>query len=94
MNLYDVVRRPVITEKAEVMRAANVYAFEVDDRANKTLVAKAMKEIYGVVPVKVNILNRPGKSKRNKYGVGFRPGMKKAYVYLKKTDKIQIFEGV
>jgi len=84
----------MVTEKAEVLRSGNVYAFEIDLRANKTLVKQAIKKIYGVTPEKVNITYIKVKGKRNKYGTGFKPSRKKAYVFLDKKDKIEIFEAV
>ena len=66
MNLYDVIRKPMVTEKAEVLRNSNIYAFEIDLRANKTLVKQAIKKIYGVIPEKVNIAYIKAKGKRNK----------------------------
>ena len=94
MNLYDVINTPVVTEKAEVLRQSNVYIFKVNRSANKNLVKQAIKALYGVTPVKVNILNVIGKSKKNRYGTGYTSGYKKAYVYLNKKDKIELFEGV
>ena len=95
MNLYDVIKRPLVTEKAENARQTkNVYMFEVDKRANKTLVKQAVKAIYNVVPEKINVLYKPGKVKRGRFGFGFKSGIKKAYVTLKKDDKIELFEGV
>jgi large subunit ribosomal protein L23 len=94
MNLYEVLRKPMVTEKAEGLRAKNIYAFEIDLRANKTLVKQAVKKIYGVIPEKVNIAHIKPKGKKNKFGVGFKPNRKKAYVFLDKKDKIEIFEAV
>ncbi|MCS6984210.1 MAG: 50S ribosomal protein L23 [Leptospiraceae bacterium] len=94
MDLYDVIRRPIVTEKAEMLRKQNCYAFEVDPRANKVLVAQAIKQIYGISPLKVNIVNEKPKQKNNRMGIGFRSRRKKAYVFLKPNDKINLFEGV
>ncbi len=96
MDLYDVIRTPVVTEKAEGMRNDNIFAFEVSPRANKTLVKAAVRKIYGVTPEKVNIVNLPAKEKRNRTGAGYKTGKKKAYVFLSEKDKgkIEIFEGV
>ena len=94
MNLYDVLKKPLVTEKAEDLRASNIYAFEIDLRANKTLVQQAIRKIYGVIPVKVNVLHVRAKGKRNKYGIGFKATRKKAYVFLDKKDKIELFEAV
>lgn len=93
MNLYDVIRQPMVTEKAEALRSQNIYAFEIDLKANKTLVKQAIRKIYGFTPEKVNIAYIRPKGKRNKYGVGFKSRRKKAYVFLNKKDKIELFEG-
>ena len=93
MNLYDVIRRPIVTEKAENLREQNVYAFEIDSNANKTLVKQAIRKIYNVTPEGVNIINTRPKKKRNRLGYGYKPGMKKAYVFLNAKDKIEIFEA-
>ncbi|RME93833.1 MAG: 50S ribosomal protein L23 [Candidatus Hydrogenedentota bacterium] len=94
MNLYDVIIKPILTEKAEGLRQENVYAFEVSRRANKKLVKEAIREIYGITPKKVNILNVPPRKKSNRYGVSYTAAKKKAYVFLDKKDKIDIFESV
>lgn len=94
MNLYEVLRRPLVTEKAEVLRAQNIYAFDVNVNANKTLVKQAIKKIYGVTPEKVNITTVRPKGKRNRFGLGYKAWRKKAYVFLNKKDKIELFEGV
>jgi len=93
MNVYDIIKSPIITEKAEVLRARNIYAFRVDLRANKTLVKLAIKKIYGITPDKVNIVTNLPKEKRNRNKIGYSPRTKKAYVFLNKKDKIEIFEG-
>lgn len=95
MHVYDIIKRPVLSEKAEYLReASNIYVFEVTSRANKPMVKKSIREIYGVTPKKVNIVNLPVKAKRNRYGTGYKASKKKAYVYLDKKDKIVLFEGV
>lgn len=94
MNLYDVIKRPLVTEKAEFLREQGIYAFEVDRRANKIQVSQAIKLIYDITPRKVNILNTRAKKKMNRYGVGYKAGNKKAYVILNESDSIQLFEGV
>ncbi|MES0490752.1 MAG: 50S ribosomal protein L23 [Leptospirales bacterium] len=94
MNVFDVINSPIVTEKAEVLREQNVYVFKVSKRANKTLIKKAIKAIYGVTPLKVNVLNVLGKAKKNRFGFGYKAGYKKAYVFLDTKDKIELFEGV
>ncbi len=88
-----VLTRPRITEKASYLASSDkggVYTFEVSPRANKALVSKAISELFKVTPAKVNIINTKPKNvfKRGKRGVV--GGIKKAMVYLKKGDKIDI----
>lgn len=86
----QVIVRPRITEKAALKsEVARAYTFEVTPKANKFSVAAAIKELYKVTPVKVNIVNLPSKNvvKRGKKGV--KAGARKAYVYLKEGDKIE-----
>jgi large subunit ribosomal protein L23 len=91
-NLDAVIARPRITEKAVGMSEQNVYTFVVKRDATKYDVREAVKALYNVTPVKVNIVNRKpaqrfvGSRGRNKQV----PGMKKAYVYLKKGDTINL----
>jgi large subunit ribosomal protein L23 len=71
---------------------SNVYAFEVHEDATKRQVAEAVEEAYSKKPVKVNIVSMPGKptSARFKGRPGKKGKMKKAYVYLKKGDTLQL----
>ncbi len=94
MNLYDVIKKPLVSEKAEALRAQNCYVFEVNINANKTLVKQAIRKIFGVTPLKVNTLVSRSDAKANKFNVGYTDRRKKAYVYLNKNDKIALFEGV
>jgi len=91
-NLAAVIVKPHLTEKSVQAGEQNVYTFEVKRDATKFLVRDAIKALYNVTPVKVNIVNkRPAKRQ-----VGFRgtvkheKGMKKAYVYLKQGDSISL----
>jgi large subunit ribosomal protein L23 len=92
MNLSDVLIKPVVTEKTTAQSADNKYVFKVNRDANKILVKKAVKKLFGVEPARVNMSIVRGKSRRNKYKVGFRPSWKKAVVTLKLGDKIELFE--
>lgn len=91
-DLASVIVRPRITEKAVGMSEQNVYTFVVKRDATKFQVRDAVKALYSVTPVKVNIVNK----KPAKRMVGSRnrekhvAGMKKAYVYLKKGDTINV----
>ncbi len=94
MHLYEVLRRPLITEKGTGLQTQNKYAFEVAGEANKPLVKQAVEKAFNVKVTSVNIVRMPSKMRR----VGRRQVLtqpwKKAIVTLKPGDKIQIFEGV
>ncbi len=96
MHVYQVIKRPLITEKAtELADTQNVYVFEVDRRANRIQVKQAVEKIYGVHVVDVRIVNM--KPKRGRWGrriVVRKPAWKKAYVRLQEGESIQLFEGV
>jgi large subunit ribosomal protein L23 len=94
MNLYDVIKKPLVSEKAEALRAQNCYVFEVNINSNKTLIKQAIRKIFGVTPLKVNTLVSRSDAKANKFNIGYTDRRKKAYVYLNKNDKIALFEGV
>ncbi len=88
----DIVLTPRITEKSVKLMDKGIYTFNILKDANKTEVAKAIKEIFGVEPLKVRIINYPAKIKRNYRtgNIGKKSGGKKALVYLKEGDKISI----
>ena len=95
MNLSDVIKRPLITEKATLLKGtANAVLFAVDTRANKTEVRQAVEKMFKVKVVEVRTMTVAGKAKRRGRTVGLRPGWKKAVVTLKEGDKIEFFEGV
>ena len=96
MTAYDIVIRPIITERAMAGAADKKYVFEVAKSAGKVEIKKAVEEIFDVKVASVNTLNVLGKSKR--MGAG-RPGTtrawKKAYVTLTADSKtIEFFEGM
>jgi large subunit ribosomal protein L23 len=91
-NISSVIVRPRLTEKAVNNSEHNVYTFEVSRGATKFSISDAVEALYNVTPVKVNIVNkkpahRPKGSTNRMVKV---PGMKKAYVYLKKGDTINL----
>ena len=94
MHLYEVLRRPLVTEKNTMLQAQNKYAFEVAKEANKPQIKQAVEKAFKVKVTAVNVITVPGKTKR----VGRRqvqtPSWKKALVTLKPGDKIEFFEGV
>ena len=83
-----VLRAPRITEKASFAQEQGVYVFIVSPRATKRSIAAAVREIYNVVPRKINITKIPSKVVFNRRIRGVKSGGKKAYVYLKKGEKI------
>lgn len=94
MEFTDVIKRPVITEASVAAMDEKKYTFEVDTRANKTLVKQAVEAAFGVKVVKVNIMNVKPKFKRmGKYG-GYTNKRRKAIVKLTQDSKeIQIFDA-
>lgn len=87
-----VLVKPVITEKATEQQAQGCYVFEITDRANKFSVKQAIKEIYRVEPIKINIVKTKGKKVRYGRAVGRTKAKKKALVFLKKNDKIEFIK--
>jgi large subunit ribosomal protein L23 len=94
MNLYEVVKRPLITEKATLMKEQNRYAFEVAKEANKRQIKDAVEAAFKVNVVKVNVMNVPGKTRRIGRRQVLTPSWKKAVVALEAGQKIEFFEGV
>lgn len=95
MNAYDILRRPVITEKSMSEMADKKYTFIVDINANKTEIRNAVEEIFKVKVDKVNTIRVLGKMKRMGKNEGRRPSYKKAVVKLTKDSKgIEFFEGL
>ena len=96
MNLtsYDIIRRPLITEKLDLQREDNnAYAFEVDRRANKIQIRSAIEQIFQVKVTEVRTQVVRGKPKRIGLNRGHRPSWKKAIVTLKEGDSIDFVEG-
>ncbi|MEK7463817.1 MAG: 50S ribosomal protein L23 [Patescibacteria group bacterium] len=87
----DIILRPRITEKSGIMgEALNVYTFEVTKNATKDAVAKAVKTLYKVTPTKIRVINLPAKKVFVRGRKGTQSAVKKALVYLKKGDKIDL----
>ena len=94
MHLYEIVRRPLITEKATIMKEQNRYAFEVAGGANKRQIKEAVEVGFKVKVVKVTVMNVPGKMRRIGRRYVMTPSWKKAIVTLELGQKIEFFEGV
>ena len=95
-NVYDIIRRPVITEQSMADVADKKYVFMVDVDANKTEIKTAVETIFGVKVSKVNTVRMQGKVKRTgAYPAGKRADYKKAVVTLTADSKtIEFFEGM
>lgn len=94
MSPYDILKRPIITEASTDAMELNKYTFEVDARANKVEIRRAVESIFKVRVTKVNTMWVPGKTKRRGTSVGRTPERKKAIVTLAPGETIELFEGV
>ncbi len=92
-DLHDLIRKPVISEKATRLSEANQIVFETDVRATKPQIKKAVQEIFKVEVVSVNTLRRKGKVKRFQGREGQRKMVKKAMVRLKEGSSIDLSGG-
>lgn len=93
MNIYDVIKKPLITEKTTIEKdTKNVVAFVVDRNANKIEVKEAVERLFKVEVADVNTVNVAGKVKRVGRQVGKRSNWKKAYVTLKEGSNVDFFE--
>ena len=94
MHLYEVLRRPLITEKYTGLQALGKYAFEVAREANKPQIKQAVEKAFKVEVIAVNVMTVPGKRRRlGRRQLSAHP-WKKAIVTLKPGDRIELFEGV
>ncbi|HET8738378.1 MAG TPA: 50S ribosomal protein L23 [Acidimicrobiia bacterium] len=89
---YDVILAPVVSEKSyDLIENHNTYTFDVDPRANKTQIKNAVETVFDVKVVRVNTMNRKGKTKRTGYKYGKRKDIKRAVVTLAAGDSIDLF---
>ncbi|MGB0383631.1 MAG: 50S ribosomal protein L23 [Ardenticatenaceae bacterium] len=94
MHLYEVIRRPIVTEKSMALRDEGQYTFEVNKKANKRQIKEAVEKIFDVEVVNVRTIIIKGKNKRwgrTRYQTS---SIKKAMVTLAEGDSITYFEGV
>ena len=91
-NPRDVLLAPVVSEKSYGLLDEGKYTFLVDPRANKTEVKIAVEAVFGVKVASVNTINRKGKARRTRFGVGRRKDTKRAVVTLREGT-IDIFGG-
>ena len=94
MHIYEVLRRPIVTEKNTELMAQNKYTFEVAQNANKHQIKEAVEKAFKVKVVQVNVITVPGKSRGYGRLRGKTSPWKKAMVTLEQGNKIEIFEGV
>jgi large subunit ribosomal protein L23 len=94
LNLYEVLRRPLITEKATSLKEEDKYAFEVAGRATKSQIKEAVEQAFKVEVSKVNVMTVPGKTRRFGMRKVTNPPWKKVIVSLAPGHKITFFEGV
>ena len=96
--LYDVLRRPLVTEKSSYQSGKlNQYSFIVSDTATRTQVKDAIETLYDVNVVRVNVMNVPpkrGRRLRSRRLLVRKPAYKKAVVTLAEGQRLEIFEGV
>jgi large subunit ribosomal protein L23 len=94
MNQYDIVLRPIVTEKSSLAKdSSNQYVFEVARDANKIEIAKAVERLFKVKVVTVRVMNMEGKKRRLGKSAGKRSDWRKAIVKIGSKDKISFFEG-
>ena len=91
---YDVIRKPLITEKATLASENNAVVFEVDIAANKPMIKEAVETLFGVKVKAVNTTITKGKAKRFRGQLGRRKDVKKAYVTLEEGNTIDVSTGL
>ncbi len=95
MNIHEVIRRPLVSEKSNIGREEqNLATFAVDPRANKHDIQRAVEALFGVDVVKVRTMRQHRKKRRVGMKIGRRAEWKKAIVELGEGQSIEFFEGV
>jgi large subunit ribosomal protein L23 len=95
VNLHEVIRKPLVTEKSSIGREEqNLVTLAVDPRANKHDIARAVEELFDVSVLEVRTMRMPRKSRRVGRFLGRKPEWKKAMVRLAEGQSIEFFEGV
>lgn len=92
--LYDVIRKPIITEKATMASENGAVVFEVSIDSNKPQIKKAVEELFGVKVKAINTVVTKGKTKRFRGMLGKRKDVKKAYVTLEEGNSIDVSTGL
>ena len=94
MSRYDIIKRPLVTEKSNIQKeTANQLTFEVDRRANRIEIRRAIEQIFKVKVASVQTMQVAGKVKRRGRTLGKRRDWKKAIVTLRPGERIDFFEG-
>ncbi|PKL00211.1 MAG: 50S ribosomal protein L23 [Tenericutes bacterium HGW-Tenericutes-1] len=93
MDKYQVIKRPIVTEKSTKLAEQNKYTFEVDKNANKIEIKLAVEEIFNVKVTSVNVINEIAKAKRVGQHSGFKPAVSKAIVTLAEGFKIDVYKA-
>ena len=94
MNIYSVIKKPLITEKTTIEKDdKNVISFVVSNDANKIEIKAAVKNLFNVEVASVKTINVAGKVKRVGKNIGKRSNWKKAYVTLKEGSNVDFFEA-
>ena len=91
-DAHRILLKPVLTEKSSLLQMSNQYTFAVANSATKVDVARAVRDLYGVKPTQVRIVNAKGKAVRFGRSQGVEKDVKKAIVTLKKGDSISVLE--
>ena len=93
MDKYQIIKRPIVTEKTTKLSEKNKYTFEVDKNANKIEIKHAVEELFNVKVVSVNVINEIAKAKRVETHSGFKPAVTKAIVTLAEGFKIDVYKA-
>ena len=94
MMYYDIIKRPVVTEKTNIQKEVfNQFTFEVDRKANRVEIKKAVEDIFNVKVIGVKTMQVQGKTRRRGRIIGKRRNWKKAIVTLMPGQRIDFFEG-
>ena len=91
MKPTDIIIKPLITEKTTIGTESNRYAFQVDRRADKLQIRRAIQDLYGVRVLSVNTQNKRGQQKRSRHGYWQTPSIKQAVVKIHPEDRIELF---
>ena len=95
MNAHRaIVKKPIITEKATLLRQGNIYTFQVDSKANKIQIRQAIEALFEVRVDSVRTVSVPSKPRRQGMFAGKRSGWKKAYVTLQAGESIDVLESI